>query len=144
MERFPTQEREREEKSRWYLGWHKEKETFGNLMPVFHHLPSTMSNARICVTFSCSGISTKRTERSKGAATVEFFCHFFYLFVSYSISFGRLLYFIYVRLLVHGFQTNDSMFAPEIHVMRTAAWLMRRKDDPAVWRKPEAILRRQN
>lgn len=144
MERFPREketERERE-KSRWYLGWHKEKETLGNLTPVFHHLPSTMSNVQICVTFSCSGTSTKRTERSKGAATVEFFAPFFYLFVSCSISFGRLLHFIYVRLSVHGFQTNDSMFAPEIHVMRTAAWLMRRKDDPAAWRKPEAILTR--
>lgn len=44
---------------------------------------------------------------------------------------------------VHGFQTNDSMLVPEIHLMRTVAWLIRRKGEPSrliIWRKPETIL----
>jgi len=88
------------------------------------------------VIFVFTKTSTKCTEKSNGdAATVKLFVIFFlFYFVPYSIFFWKIsLSFIYVRLSVHGFQTNDSMPAPEIRVMRTT-WLMRRKDHPgACW-----------
>jgi len=73
------------------------------------------------VIFVFTKTSTKRMEKSNGgAATVKLFVIFFLIYsylIQFSFEISLSLSFIYVRLSVHGFQTNDSMPAPEIRVM---------------------------
>lgn len=76
-------------------------------------------------------LSVKHTKKSNGSAAMVKFFVLFFIYSDLILFLLEDLSVIYVSLSVHGFQTNDSMPAPEIRVMRIAEWLIRRKDDPA-------------
>jgi len=155
-ERFShKKEREKERSlSCWYLGWHKEKETFRNLTLVFHRVVSSANCNVKCFNLSFS-YSQKlarnaRRNRMEVQLRLNFLSYFFYLFVPYSIFFRKIslsLSLFYLRE-TFGAWIPDEWFnacsgntCDAHHVINATK---RSSSRMLVWRKPETILPRWN